>query len=345
MSSNLVSIIIPCFNAEEYIRETIESCLNQSHGQVEVIVVDDGSKDGSLDVLSEFGKAIRWERQENAGACVARNRGFALARGDWIQFLDADDLLDEKKLERQLPFAQQNLETLTYTDGRYLGNGQAHPHHARTDTSDDALIFMLRGGLPTPAPLHRREWVCKVEVFGLGCDVRKSGTFTSGWPLQNAFSKVAETLYYVRLFLVALVPMEQRCYCNILRSFAICSRCSRRDLAMDTQTRSDTYCREVSALLMDDARRLHRMRRTRERQRNSRLPTKCPSERQTTWKFMATFTEATIRLQSLFCDRSVLSAISSGKVVEGQGLGRSKPFRNWPLHQGGDLVGFTTKFA
>lgn len=85
------------------IREAIESALSQTYPDVEVIVIDDGSTDGSLDVIRSFGNLVRWETGPNGGACSARNRGVGLAKGKLIQFLDADDLLHSDKLERQVP--------------------------------------------------------------------------------------------------------------------------------------------------------------------------------------------------------------------------------------------------
>lgn len=95
----LVSIVIPCFNAERYVAEAVESALAQTHPRTEVIVVDDGSTDATTDVLRRFAGRVRRERQANAGPAAARNRGLALARGEFVQFLDADDLLLPTKVE------------------------------------------------------------------------------------------------------------------------------------------------------------------------------------------------------------------------------------------------------
>lgn len=81
MMQPLVSIIIPCYNAADYVGEAIESALAQTYSPTEVIVIDDGSTDGSLDLLRSFGDRIRWETGPNRGACTARTRGLALAMG------------------------------------------------------------------------------------------------------------------------------------------------------------------------------------------------------------------------------------------------------------------------
>jgi glycosyltransferase involved in cell wall biosynthesis len=98
-----ISVLIPCHNAEAYIAETLESVLAQSWPKLEVIVVDDGSTDGSAACTEAFaGRGVRLIRQDAAGAAAARNRAFSGATGDYIQFLDADDLIDRDKLELQV---------------------------------------------------------------------------------------------------------------------------------------------------------------------------------------------------------------------------------------------------
>ena len=88
-----VSILIPCYNGESFVREAIDSALNQTWANVEVVVVDDGSTDNSVDILKSYGDRIICETGPNRGACAARNRAFELSSGDLIQYLDADDKL------------------------------------------------------------------------------------------------------------------------------------------------------------------------------------------------------------------------------------------------------------
>jgi glycosyltransferase involved in cell wall biosynthesis len=101
----LVSILIPSYNAERWIGRAIESALAQTWAEKEVIVVDDGSTDCSLDVIRKFDGRVRWETGPNRGGNVARNRLLELARGEWLQYLDADDYLRPGKLQRQMEFA------------------------------------------------------------------------------------------------------------------------------------------------------------------------------------------------------------------------------------------------
>jgi len=91
--SELVSIIIPCYNAESVLSETIESALNQTDCHCEIIVIDDGSTDDTRKVIESYGAKIRSEFGPNGGVSAARSRGSSMARGDFILYLDADDLL------------------------------------------------------------------------------------------------------------------------------------------------------------------------------------------------------------------------------------------------------------
>jgi len=101
-SEPFVSVLIPCYNAEKWIAGAIRSALTQTYPHKEVIVVDDGSTDGSLDVIRSFSDAIRWETGPNRGANAARNRLLELSRGEWLQYLDADDYLLPDKLAAQM---------------------------------------------------------------------------------------------------------------------------------------------------------------------------------------------------------------------------------------------------
>jgi glycosyltransferase involved in cell wall biosynthesis len=104
----LVSILIPAFNAEAFIAETIESALRQTWPQKEVIVVDDGSRDGTLAVARQFESAtVKVSTQPNQGAAATRNKAYSLCQGDYIQWLDADDLLSADKLARQVEAAER----------------------------------------------------------------------------------------------------------------------------------------------------------------------------------------------------------------------------------------------
>jgi glycosyltransferase involved in cell wall biosynthesis len=115
----LVSIIIPCYNAKHWVQEAVESCFCQTYPNIEIIVVDDGSTDGSLEVLRRYLPRIMLETGPNRGGSIARNRGFALSKGQFVQYLDADDYLEADKIARQVEFLEVTQADAVYGDWRY----------------------------------------------------------------------------------------------------------------------------------------------------------------------------------------------------------------------------------
>jgi len=103
----LVSAIVATYNRAYVVGQAIESILGQTYENLEVIIVDDGSTDGTPEVLRRFGNRLRVFRQENAGPAAARNRGIAAARGDIISFLDSDDIWLPEKTERQVALLER----------------------------------------------------------------------------------------------------------------------------------------------------------------------------------------------------------------------------------------------
>jgi glycosyltransferase involved in cell wall biosynthesis len=102
MKKPLISGIVPVFNCERYLGEALESMFAQTYQPIEIIVVDDGSTDGTAGVVASFGDKVCYWRQENAGPATARNGGLSLAQGEFVAFLDADDLWHPEKLTRQM---------------------------------------------------------------------------------------------------------------------------------------------------------------------------------------------------------------------------------------------------
>ncbi len=117
MGIPLVSVIIPAYNSGNYIKETLNSVYNQTWKNLEVIVVDDGSTDHTLEVIKKFGSKIRLFNQENSGAPAARNKGFYVSNGEFIQYLDADDLLSPQKIEEQVKVLLEHNECIA--NGRW----------------------------------------------------------------------------------------------------------------------------------------------------------------------------------------------------------------------------------
>ena len=128
--TDIISIIVPVYNAEKYIRETVESVLAQTFDDWELLLVDDCSTDSSREIINGFDDPrIRLIKQpENKGAYAARTRGLKEAEGRYIAFLDADDLWEREKLEHELSFLKENNAGFVFTayefaDGNGVGNG------------------------------------------------------------------------------------------------------------------------------------------------------------------------------------------------------------------------------
>lgn len=107
-SKKIVSIIVPVFNGEKYIRETLISIINQTHSNIECIVVNDGSTDRTLDICSEFSDLITVFSQPNAGQSEALNFGWGKAKGDYLSYLSADDILKKDAIQNLLCDAEKN---------------------------------------------------------------------------------------------------------------------------------------------------------------------------------------------------------------------------------------------
>ena len=104
----LVSILIPAYNSERWIAETIKSALDQTWPNKEIIIVDDGSSDQTLANARRFAsQTVSVISQENQGASAARNKALQVCQGDYIQWLDADDLLSPDKIQRQMEAAEK----------------------------------------------------------------------------------------------------------------------------------------------------------------------------------------------------------------------------------------------
>jgi glycosyltransferase involved in cell wall biosynthesis len=118
LNKALVSIIIPAFNAEKYIADTLDSILAQTHPNVEVIVVDDGSTDGTAKIVRDYGPRVAYYFQYNRGSCaVPRNTGLGISSGDFICFSDADDLMMPDRISIQLDFLMRHPESrLVFSD-------------------------------------------------------------------------------------------------------------------------------------------------------------------------------------------------------------------------------------
>jgi glycosyltransferase involved in cell wall biosynthesis len=149
-----VSVIIPLFNQKKYIGEAIESVLDQTYSNTEIIVVNDGSTDDPFPVIERFIKRIRLINQENRGLAEARNTGIKAAEGTYIQFLDADDLLHKNKLSRQLEFSLRQNADITYCEVDMFFDESKRIVPIGIGKIDDIFPYYYNFWLPYPTPIH-----------------------------------------------------------------------------------------------------------------------------------------------------------------------------------------------
>jgi glycosyltransferase involved in cell wall biosynthesis len=171
MTKPRVSVLIPCYNAQMYIGETLESVFNQTWKNLEIIVVDDGSTDGSAAIVEAFsGGLVKLIRQDSKGAAAARNRAFAASTGDFVQFLDADDLIDKDKIAVQLARLQD------------CPNSVATAQWGRFWNDPDETKFVPETNWEDLDPV---EWLVRSRTDGLGM------LFPALWLMPRAVAEAA----------------------------------------------------------------------------------------------------------------------------------------------------------
>ena len=166
-----VSVVIPTFNCERFIGRTVGSALRQTYRDFEIIVVDDGSTDGTQAVLAEYGKALHYIKQANQGASAARNAALSCATGEYIAYLDADDLWHPEKLARQVE----------YLDA-YPSCGFVHTEVAVIDEQDSLLYarFNQETGRTVPQGKCLRDILQRSHIQTLTVLERRSAFDRAG---------------------------------------------------------------------------------------------------------------------------------------------------------------------
>lgn len=129
MNKKLVSIVVPVYNAEKFLKDTIESVLAQTYENWELLLVNDCSSDKSKEIARKYlSENVKWiDMASNSGAALTRNKGIELANGEYICFLDADDLWDKEKLEKQVKFMNEKDCAFSFT-GYEFANADGTPN-------------------------------------------------------------------------------------------------------------------------------------------------------------------------------------------------------------------------
>lgn len=177
----LVTVIVPAFNYARFISQTLDSVRGQTYQNWECVVVDDGSTDDTREVVARYAERdarIRYVHQQNRGLSAARNTGIKHSRGEFLQFLDADDLIEERKFEKQVEFLQSQPEidivygaARSFTTNQNEGREQLIRGEELTwlpsisDARNDALLALIRIPFPVHCALIRRVVVEDVGYF------------------------------------------------------------------------------------------------------------------------------------------------------------------------------------
>ena len=138
----MVSVIIPVYNSSKYLKECLDSVLNQTYKNLEIIIIDDKSTDNSVDIINSYkDKRIKLIKlKKNSGVSVCRNKGIEKASGDYITFIDSDDYWELDKIKKQVKFIEKNDYTFIYSNYAFLKNGRRHVTHVpRSITYKEAL--------------------------------------------------------------------------------------------------------------------------------------------------------------------------------------------------------------
>jgi len=170
MNSPLVSVIIPAYNSADYIEEALESVFKQTFQDFEILVIDDGSTDDTGAILEKYKDRIEYCFQENGGPASARNQGIRMARGEYIAFLDADDIWLATKLEKQIALFRQRQNLGMVITGSCSFDkkgiyGFSTKKREYLMIGDIARNIFLRSGVGTPTVMVRKKVFDKVGLF------------------------------------------------------------------------------------------------------------------------------------------------------------------------------------
>lgn len=165
-----VSVVIPTYNRADYIEETVNSVLNQTYKDFELIVVDDGSTDNTLEILEKYKNKIKVIAQKNSERAISRNTGVKNSSGEYIAFLDSDDIWIENKLEQQVEILDSKKDVIL-TNGiclRIDEKGNKTKIAKRQTTGHSGFIYeklLFRNSIVSPTPLIRRNAFEQTEGF------------------------------------------------------------------------------------------------------------------------------------------------------------------------------------
>ena len=166
----LVSIVIPVYNGEKYIKEAIDSVLQQDYPNIELLVMDDGSEDNTLEIIKQYTESIYWETHANMGQANTQNKGWQLARGEVLAYLSADDAFLPNAVSTSVKYLLANKDVvLTYCDYYLMDTHSEIIRGVYAPEYDyiDMVVKIICA--PGPGAFFRREGFEKTGLFATIC--------------------------------------------------------------------------------------------------------------------------------------------------------------------------------
>jgi len=200
-----VSVNICCYNSEKFIKETIQSVLDQTFRDLELIIIDDGSKDSTSKIVRSFSDPrIKYYYQENRGLSASRNRAIELSQGEYIALLDHDDLWEEKKLEKQIALldSRKNLG-LVYSDSYFIDeNGRITGSFFKLNKPAKGCVIkeLIEGDfIPCLTAVMRRSYMQRVGNFRDNLKIAEEYDYFIRLSLISEFDYIDEPLSRYRI--------------------------------------------------------------------------------------------------------------------------------------------------
>lgn len=191
-NNKIVSVIIPVYNCEKYIGDTIESAISQTYKDIEIILVDDCSTDNVFDIIKYYEnkypkKIVYYKQEKNMGAAEARNTGLKIAKGRYVAFLDSDDLWHENKIEKQLKVMNKEHIAFCYTAyGMINGKGEVLKDKIKIIEKAQYKNILKKTVISTPTVVIDREIVGDLKMPN-----RRTGQDYAYWLLLLRNTKFA----------------------------------------------------------------------------------------------------------------------------------------------------------
>ncbi|SHI41741.1 TPR repeat-containing protein [Clostridium cavendishii DSM 21758] len=198
----MVSIIIPVYNGEKFIAKAVKSAINQTYRDIEIIVIDDGSTDNTKEIVKQYD--VKYIYQNNSGPSIARNNGIKISKGEYIAFLDADDIYMTNKIERQIQeFEKDNELGIVYNAVRIIDEndnlGNVLSAELVLDNKDDFYAYSLfRQIIPCPPSIMVKKSCFKKVLYPSNLINAEDYFFTLEMAKRFKFKYIDEILYLYR---------------------------------------------------------------------------------------------------------------------------------------------------